>query len=132
MRLKVEIDTREHFAVLGFKARRFQLASPWVSGETEITTYRLEELLGTKLRALYQRRKGRDLFDFWLALRDHAVDPEEAVNCFHRYLRHSNLTTSRAHFERNLALKMQDAAFLEDVRPCCRRTPTTIRWKPIR
>jgi len=28
----------------------------------------LEELLGTKLRALYQRRKGRDLFDLAVAL----------------------------------------------------------------
>jgi predicted nucleotidyltransferase component of viral defense system len=117
MRLKVEINTREHFTVLGFKARRFQLASSWFSGETEITSYRLEELLGTKLRALYQRKKGRDLFDLWLALRDHAVNPEEVVSCFHQYLRHSNLTVSRAQFERNLALKMQDAAFLEDVRP---------------
>ena len=35
-----------------------------VSGKCEITTYSLNELLGTKLRALYQRKKGRDLFDY--------------------------------------------------------------------
>ena len=29
----------------------------------EIRTYNINELLGTKFRALYQRSKGRDLFD---------------------------------------------------------------------
>ncbi|HEY8821668.1 MAG TPA: nucleotidyl transferase AbiEii/AbiGii toxin family protein, partial [Dermatophilaceae bacterium] len=28
------------------------------------------ELVATKIRALYQRRKGRDLYDMWLALTD--------------------------------------------------------------
>lgn len=32
------------------------------------------ELLGTKLRALYQRKKGRDLFDLWYALRHADVE----------------------------------------------------------
>ena len=55
LRLKVEIDTREHFAVFGFVKQRFQVSSPWFAGAAELLTYSLEELLGTKLRALYQR-----------------------------------------------------------------------------
>ena len=39
------------------------MENSWFSGRCELTTYALEELLGTKLRALYQRAKGRDLFD---------------------------------------------------------------------
>ena len=39
--------------------------SPWFTGATDIITYELDELMATKLRALYQRRKGRDLFDIW-------------------------------------------------------------------
>jgi predicted nucleotidyltransferase component of viral defense system len=34
----------------------------------------IEELLGAKLRALYQRKKGRDLYDLWLALTTLSVD----------------------------------------------------------
>ena len=68
IRLKVEINTREHFNVLGLTQRNFKVENQWFSGDCKITTYHLEELLGTKLRALYQRRKGRDLFDLYKAL----------------------------------------------------------------
>jgi predicted nucleotidyltransferase component of viral defense system len=33
----------------------------------DVATYKIEELLGTKLSALYQKRRGRDLFDFYRA-----------------------------------------------------------------
>ena len=60
MRLKVEINTREHFAVLGFTKRTFSVDSRWYSGRADIATFELDELLAAKLRALFQRRKGRD------------------------------------------------------------------------
>lgn len=58
LRLKVEINTREHFAVFGYRTRRFAVATRWFTGRASVRTY---ELLATKLRALYQRRRGRDL-----------------------------------------------------------------------
>lgn len=66
LRLKIEINTREHFTVLGYQRRRIDVANPWFTGNAEVVTYELDELLGTKMRAMYQRRKGRDLFDLWL------------------------------------------------------------------
>jgi len=67
LRLKVEINSREHFTVLGSVKRGFSVDSRWFSGSASILTYHLDELLGTKVRALYQRKKGRDLFDLWAA-----------------------------------------------------------------
>jgi len=58
LKLKVEINTREHLCVLGLRRMRYQPDSPWHAGATDVLTYELEELLGTKLRALYQRKKG--------------------------------------------------------------------------
>ena len=52
LRLKVEINTREHIAVLGNTKRKFKLDSRWYSGDVEIKTFELDELLATKLRAL--------------------------------------------------------------------------------
>lgn len=63
LRLKLEINSREHFSVLGYIRQSFSVKSRWFSGTAAIPTYQLDELLGTKLRALYQRKKGRDLFD---------------------------------------------------------------------
>jgi predicted nucleotidyltransferase component of viral defense system len=37
-------------------------------------TYELDELMATKLRALYQRRKDRDLFDLWFITQNNLVN----------------------------------------------------------
>lgn len=63
MRLKLEINCKEHFNVLEWVDFPFEVKSEWFSGKAELRTYNINELLGTKLRALYQRSKGRDLFD---------------------------------------------------------------------
>jgi predicted nucleotidyltransferase component of viral defense system len=117
MRLKLEINTREHFAVLGLQHHHFVIENPWFSGSVNISTYQIEELLGTKLRALYQRKKGRDLYDLWLALTSLEIDDQKVVNCFERYVQHDSISVSRAEFEKNLIAKLKDPAFLDDLSP---------------
>jgi predicted nucleotidyltransferase component of viral defense system len=65
--LKIETNCREHFTVFEYQQFPFEVKTSWFTGSCGITTYRLEELLGTKMRALYQRRKGRDLYDLYKA-----------------------------------------------------------------
>jgi predicted nucleotidyltransferase component of viral defense system len=118
LRLKVEINTREHFHVLGHRRTRFRVDGAWHTGAADVLTYELEELLGTKLRALYQRKKGRDLFDLSEALtRLAGLDPEKVVGCFMRYLDNDGRRITRTEFEQNLAEKIQDPVFLSDVPP---------------
>lgn len=69
LRLKVETNCREHFSELGWEKVKFDVESSWFTGSCELTTYKLEELLGTKIRALYQRKKGRDLYDLYKAIK---------------------------------------------------------------
>jgi predicted nucleotidyltransferase component of viral defense system len=71
---------------MGIEKRPYSVQSNWFSGVCELSTYSLEELLGTKLRALYQRRKGRDLFDLWIGLTDRHPDNEAIVRIFQRYM----------------------------------------------
>ena len=117
MRLKIEINTREHFSVFDLVERNYEVRSRWFSGEAFVKTYCLDELLGTKLRALYQRRKSRDLFDLWTAHRAAASDSERVVSCFVRYVEASGHRISRAEFEANLAAKLADGTFLRDIAP---------------
>ena len=63
--LKVEINCKEHFSVFPMVRVPFAVESDWFTGECEVLTYELDELVGTKVRALYQRLKGRDLFDVY-------------------------------------------------------------------
>lgn len=118
LRLKVEINTREHFSVLGFESRELAIRSRWFSGSSQVSTYALDELLGTKLRALYQRKKGRDIFDLWWASQQQAgIDLDRLVRCFGEYLGAEGLSVSRAEMEANLAGKLKDRRFVADLHP---------------
>ncbi|HET6496620.1 MAG TPA: nucleotidyl transferase AbiEii/AbiGii toxin family protein [Thermoleophilia bacterium] len=120
MRVKVEINTREHFSCRGLQEHAFSVETLWCSGSAAITTYSLEELLGTKLRALYQRKKGRDLYDLWRALSDLEVDAGAVVSCFQAYMERGSTTVTRAPFEANLAEKLASRVFRGDVLPLLR------------
>jgi predicted nucleotidyltransferase component of viral defense system len=115
--LKVEINSREHFTVFGLKTIPFAVDSRWFQGSAKLVTYELEELLGTKLRALYQRKKGRDLFDLAAALETTTVDPARIVEAFTAYMQNEGKHVTRALFEHNLAEKQKSAQFSADIAP---------------
>ena len=90
------------------------VAIPWFTGTSSVQTYHLDELMGTKLRALYQRRKGRDLFDLWLCLSRNLVDPARVVKCFISFrgggmrTRHTDCPASRQSVARNKLMLGQE------------------------
>jgi hypothetical protein len=94
--------------------RRLEITSAWFTGMADIPTFALEELLATKTRALYQRAKGRDAFDLWLATKAFDVDPSDVAECFEPY-RPEGWSPVQA--RANLAAKVRDRAYLEDLRP---------------
>ena len=115
LRLKIEVNTREHFTVLGHVTLTHKVDSGWFRGAADVRSYQLEELLGTKLRALYQRKKGRDLFDLGVALEHEALDADMLVVCFEQYMAHGGATVSRAQFEENLIHKLASPEFTADL-----------------
>ena len=60
-----------------------------------LNTYTLEELLATKLRALYQRRKGRDLFDLWLGVTEGKADAGRIIHVFKKYMETEGQTVDK-------------------------------------
>ena len=87
LKLKVEINTREH-----------------------------EVLFGTKLRALLQRRKYRDRFDLHHGLTQLGLDCEKVVTCLNRCLALEDHPTSRAEAEERM-LKKLTRSLTEDIDP---------------
>ena len=117
IRLKIEINCVEHFNELGLVKMPFAVESHWFTGQCAITTYALNELLGTKLRALYQRKKGRDLFDLYVALTEAEVDTSEILQCYNRYMAFSvQQPPTYKQFVANMEAKMADPDFLGDTR----------------
>lgn len=117
LRLKIEINSREHFAVYGFSRSPFNVQSRWFEGSGNITTYSLDELLATKLRALYQRSKGRDLFDLHVALQEGEVDAGRVIEAFSQYMAHGGHGVTRDVFKQNITAKLQDPNFNADIGP---------------
>jgi len=116
-RIKIEINTRDHFTLFGRTTRVFEMKSPWFSGKANVTTVKAEGLMTGKMVALYDRAKGRDLFDLSEALKDKIIDPNEVIEGFNNYLRRDERSVSRAEFEMNLSRKLCDHDFREDVLP---------------
>jgi len=122
LRLKVEANTREHFTVLGYSHFPFNVHSSWFIAACQLTTYKLEELLGTKLRALYQRKKGRDLFDLFIALTQKPeLDKNALLHSYREYMKFStDHPPSQKQFIQNMEAKMQDSDFLGDTKALLR------------
>lgn len=116
LRLKVEINCYEHFCVLGLQKVPFEVRNPWFNGRCEITTYALDELVGTKLRALYQRKKGRDLFDLQVALQSGRLDVQRVLECYQRYMTFVvDKVPTYKQYVQNMEEKMQDDEFHGDM-----------------
>ena len=88
LRLKVEINTREHFAVYGYRTRRLAVESRWFGGGADVRTFHLDEL-----------------------------NPARVIEAFQAYLKAEDLRVTRAEFERNLAAKARNRLFIEEVTP---------------
>ncbi len=115
LRLKIEINCREHFSVLGYTTKEFNINTGWFKGSCNIQTYQLEEMIGTKIRALYQRLKGRDLYDLYKALTLANLNIEKVLTCYHEYMKFvvDNPPTQKQYLQ-NMELKMKDREFLDD------------------
>ncbi len=114
MKLKIEINCREHFSVLGYHQMPVSISNSWFTGQANIRTYQIEELLATKLRALYQRRKGRDLFDLWYAITNLNPDIASIIKTYQEYIKNEGRTIRRDDFISNMESKMNDLEFRKD------------------
>jgi predicted nucleotidyltransferase component of viral defense system len=116
LKLKIEINCKEHFNVLEWNLIDFTVDNGWFNASCEIRSYQINELLGTKLRALYQRKKGRDLFDLYFVAQSGEIDLPQVFDCYRVYMKKNKLAVpSKSEFLNNLADKAADPYFLSDM-----------------
>lgn len=111
-KIKIEIDTYERSPMLPLATRRHEVSNPFYNGSADIPTFQPEELVATKLRALYQRKKGRDLYDLWLALTVLRLEPDDIIAAFPAY-RPESVDSDQMIV--NLQKKLDDQAFCTDI-----------------
>ena len=113
IRIKIEMNIAETEPHRPGKTLAHKVETSWWSGAAEIPTFQPSELLATKLRALYQRSKGRDLFDLWLGLTVLKADPEQIIAGFNHYMR--DAAFSFPELRNNLSAKLASTGFRRDL-----------------
>jgi predicted nucleotidyltransferase component of viral defense system len=116
-KIKIEINIHENFSVLERLKKPFSVRSDWFSGEALVNTFQFEELLATKLCALYERKKGRDAFDLWLAIQETEFNASQVVAVFSEYMNRRGTPITKKLLMNNLNAKLNDSAFLADIEP---------------
>lgn len=121
--LKIEVNLNENQRV--FPLVTIPIQVPHESGAPEsvdVVSYDLNEMLGTKLRALFQREHGRDLFDMWHASNftrqpgsTHTLDPVLVAQAFHFYMAQEGSAFTRADIQEALTRRMASPKFRNDM-----------------
>ncbi|WP_089160435.1 nucleotidyl transferase AbiEii/AbiGii toxin family protein [Caballeronia sordidicola] len=87
----------------------------------DVPSYGLNEMLGTKLRALLQREHGRDLYDLWRAWEvtqagGAAVDPTIVGDAFRFYMDREGSKIPQGWVASEVARRMQSPKFTNDMK----------------
>ena len=121
--LKVEVNINENRSL--YPLVSVPIRVPDGTGglrEVPVVSYDLDEMLGTKLRALLQREHGRDLFDLWWAwkITERAavpvrIDPARVGAAFRFYMQQEGSTFKAGDVQRELERRMTSRKFLSDM-----------------
>jgi len=112
LKIKIEINTYERTPALQLCEIPHAINTEWFMGNAKVRMFQNEEMAATKLRALYQRTKGRDLLDLWLLTNVVGINSELVCHAFETY-RPEGFTAKKAIL--NLEKKLGDNLFLTDI-----------------
>jgi len=120
MKIKVEVNYSERDPFYSIIDLPYHPPIEHLDAPVMLRSYDLDEMLGTKMRALLQRTQGRDLYDLDHALSRQAANvrrpnPVRIVAAFADYMRKEGTRVTRPDFERSLDQKLESANFRADM-----------------
>lgn len=122
LEIVIEVNVTERTPHRRIVALPFSYPFQDQSVHVDVNGFDLDEMLGTKLRALFQRRRGRDLFDLYWALSQSktGTHPKRIIDSFQHYLNKEGTVAHRNEFIDLLNGHLQDSGFLTDMNPLLR------------
>lgn len=115
MTLKIEVNVTERDPFLAPVALGFSFPFRGKTESTELRSFDINEMLGTKMRALFQREHGRDLFDLYHAKDGPGVDLDRTISAFMHYMGAEGKEVRRAEFLAALEDRLKNPAFGRDM-----------------
>jgi predicted nucleotidyltransferase component of viral defense system len=122
-KLKVEVNLNESVSVYPISKVSIDVPKPNRRIQRiNVPSYDLDEMLGTKMRALLQREHGRDLYDLWRAWvvsqqpgSSVTVNPARVGAAFRYYLTQEGSTYSANDALKEIERRMKSKKFLQDM-----------------
>lgn len=121
--IEIEANVTERQPFLPIVKYPFSIPFQHEQLSADIPSYDIHEMLGTKMRALFQRSKGRDLFDLYWSLTQNSMETvscDEVIRCFNHYMSEEKTIVTRAEFLGHLDLRLEDRGFCSDMTPLLR------------
>lgn len=122
MRIKIEVNCNERKPFFDIVDLDCPLASIVGCGDAvTLRSYDIDEMLGTKVRALFQRDHGRDLFDLWWAITPsrpgsaHQAQPQRVIDAFADYMAREGASFTFEDYDDELRKKLATRSFRNDV-----------------
>lgn len=116
VRIVVETNVTERHSHRGIVAKDFEFELGGSTLRCVLRSFDIHEILGTKMRALFQRTQGRDLFDLYHALRtDASIDARTIVDAFLHYMDREGTLAHREEFVALLEERLRDRGFRSDM-----------------
>lgn len=133
LKIVVEANVTERTPHRGIALLQFDHQFRGQTYSAQINGFDINEMLGTKMRALFQRCRGRDLFDLYWALTQQeniqtVVIPAEIINSFEYYMQEEGSSSGKDEFIAILNNHLRNPGFLTDMNPLIR---TGITYDPL-
>ena len=130
--IEVEANVSERIPRYPLQQLPFDVGFRGQQLRSTVVSYNINEMLGTKMRAMFQRRKGRDLFDLYWALTSPSMLPvsiDDIVDAFQHYMLEEGTRVARAEFVAHLHSCLADrSGFCTDMLPLLRRD---VSYEPV-
>ena len=123
LRIKVDVEKKPLHLEASVSQKEFQVDNPWFRGNASVLSISSQEILASKVIAIYQRRQPRDLFDIWAALRTELVAMEDIAAAFERYrpLNPEHWTSRQA--ARSLIERINEQEYISNLKYLARHAP---------
>jgi predicted nucleotidyltransferase component of viral defense system len=119
LRVEVEVNVTERVPFLPVVRLPFSVPFQDDHWRADIASFDIHEMLGTKMRALFQRSKGRDLFDLYWAFNEgkQTISVSQVIRCFQHYMAQEQTKVGRNEFTEHLASNLANQNFCSDMKP---------------
>lgn len=114
-RVKIDIQREIKSDSSAYQYRQFAIDNPWCSKQASVRSNTAEDIVASKVLALFQRSRPRDLFDMWAAIKAGIVTYVDVASRFASYRPDNPERWNTSKAARSLMAKLSDPSYIVEL-----------------